>query len=110
MWWTRVSFCALSLTFVLGAVGCGSSGFRGQGSSDSLTMSFQGLSERRARSAWVTNEPSACPGKDRFVLQRHLAPSSAFRTIVLIRGSEESRLPLAAGRAKPKNRLKNPPS
>ena len=41
MWWSRVSYCALSLTFVLGVVGCGSSGFDGQGSSDSLTMSFQ---------------------------------------------------------------------
>jgi hypothetical protein len=43
MWWLRVSFCALSLTLVLGAAGCGSSGFSGQGSSDSLTMSFQGF-------------------------------------------------------------------
>lgn len=43
MWWSRVLFCALSLTLVLGAVGCGSSGFDGQGSSDSLTMSFQGF-------------------------------------------------------------------
>jgi hypothetical protein len=43
MWWTRVSFCALSLTCVLEAAGCGSSGFSGQGSSDSLTMSFQGF-------------------------------------------------------------------
>ena len=43
MWWSRVSSCVLSLTLVLGAVGCGSSGFDGQGSSDSLTMSFQGF-------------------------------------------------------------------
>jgi hypothetical protein len=41
MWWSRVSTCALSLTCVLGALGCGGSGFSGQGSSDSLTMSFQ---------------------------------------------------------------------
>ena len=44
MWWSRVSICALSLTCALGAAGCGSSGFAGQGSSDSLTMSFQGFS------------------------------------------------------------------
>ena len=29
MRWSRVSYCALSLTLVLGAVGCGSSGFDG---------------------------------------------------------------------------------
>src|SRR5215475_11847499 len=44
MWWSRVSTCALSLTCVLGALGCGGSGFSGQGSSDSLTMSFQAFS------------------------------------------------------------------
>lgn len=40
MRWSRVSFCALSLTLVLGAVGCGSSGFDGQEGTDALTMSF----------------------------------------------------------------------
>jgi hypothetical protein len=40
--WSRVSFCVLSLTLVLGAVGCGSSGFNGQ-SDSSLTMTFQGF-------------------------------------------------------------------
>jgi len=40
MWWSRVSTCALSLTFVLGALGCGSSGFDGQNNDDALTMSF----------------------------------------------------------------------
>ena len=43
MWWSRVSSCALSLILVLGAVGCGSSGFDGQSGSDALTMSFLGL-------------------------------------------------------------------
>jgi hypothetical protein len=43
MRWLRVSFCALSLTLVLGAVGCGSSGFDGAGGTDDLTMSFQGF-------------------------------------------------------------------
>ena len=43
MWWSRVSLCALSLSFVLGAVGCGSSGFDGQGSNDALTMRFVGF-------------------------------------------------------------------
>ena len=41
MRWSRVSYCALSLTLVLGAVSCGSSGFQGQDGSDALTMSFQ---------------------------------------------------------------------
>src|SRR5215470_9639971 len=41
MRWLRVSFCALSLTCVVGAVGCGSSGFQGQPGDDALTMSFQ---------------------------------------------------------------------
>jgi hypothetical protein len=45
MWWLRVSYCALSLTFVLGAVGCGSSGFDGQVGSDALTMSFVGFTD-----------------------------------------------------------------
>jgi hypothetical protein len=44
MRWSRVSTCALSLTCVLAALGCGGSGFSGQGSSDSLTMSFQEFS------------------------------------------------------------------
>ncbi len=43
MWWSRVSSCALSLILVLGAVGCGSSGFDGQSGSDALTMSFLGF-------------------------------------------------------------------
>jgi hypothetical protein len=45
MWWSRVSYCALSLTFVLGALGCGGSGFSGQDGDDALTMSFQGFSD-----------------------------------------------------------------
>lgn len=45
MWWSRVSFCALSLSLVLGAAGCGSSGFQGQSGNDALTMSFQGFTD-----------------------------------------------------------------
>lgn len=40
MWWSRVSYCALSLIFVFGAFGCGGSGFSGQNGDDALTMSF----------------------------------------------------------------------
>lgn len=40
MWWSRVSYCALSLTLVVAVVGCGSSGFDGQPGDDALTMSF----------------------------------------------------------------------
>lgn len=40
MWWSRVSLCALSVTCVVAAVGCGSSGFQGQPGDDALTMSF----------------------------------------------------------------------
>lgn len=40
MRWSRVSCCALSLTFVLGALGCGSSGFDNSNGTDALTMSF----------------------------------------------------------------------
>ena len=43
MWWSRVSYCALSLTFVVAVVGCGSSGFEGQPGDDALTMSFIGF-------------------------------------------------------------------
>lgn len=43
MWWSRVSTCVLSLTFVLGALGCGGSGFSGQNGDDALTMSFVGF-------------------------------------------------------------------
>lgn len=50
MWWLRVSFCVLSVTCVLGAAGCGSSGFSGtdQGGGagqDALTLSFQGFDD-----------------------------------------------------------------
>lgn len=45
MWWSRVSYCVLSLIFVLGAAGCGSSGFQGQSGDDALTMSFQGFTD-----------------------------------------------------------------
>jgi hypothetical protein len=37
-----VSYCALSLTLVLGAAGCGSSGFAG-GETDELTLNFMGF-------------------------------------------------------------------
>lgn len=43
MRWSRVSFCVLSLSFVLGAAGCGSSGYSGSDGSDALTMTFIGL-------------------------------------------------------------------
>lgn len=43
MWWTRVSYCALSLIIVLGPAGCGTSGFQGQSGDDALTMSFLGF-------------------------------------------------------------------
>lgn len=42
MSWSRVSYCALSLILVLGAVGCGSSGFAG-GDTDELTLNFMGF-------------------------------------------------------------------
>jgi hypothetical protein len=45
MWWSRVSYCALSLTLVVAAVGCGSSGFDGQPGDDALTMSFIAFSD-----------------------------------------------------------------
>lgn len=64
MRWTRVSYCALSLTLALGAVGCGSSGFAG-GDTDQLTLNFMGFTGEGIEQAdlvgTTTADVDVCP-------------------------------------------------
>ena len=64
MWWLRVSFCALSLTLMLGTLSCGSSGFSG-GDTDELTLNFMGFTGEGIEQAdlvgTTTADVDVCP-------------------------------------------------
>src|SRR5215510_13637391 len=64
MRWSRVSYCALSLTLALGAVSCGGSGFAGR-DTDELTLNFMGFTgvgiEQADLVGTTTADVDVCP-------------------------------------------------